>query len=78
MKTPPPTVLYFASGNAHKVAEMGGLAARDGLGLEIVSARALGGMPSVVEDTGSFVGNARKKSPGAAIPRTTGELGTGR
>jgi len=55
-------VVYLASGNAHKVAEMAALAARDGLGLEILSAKALGGMPAVVEDTGTFVGNARKKA----------------
>lgn len=55
-------VIYLASGNAHKVAEMGALAARDGLAVEIVSAKALGGMPPVVEDTGTFVGNARKKA----------------
>jgi XTP/dITP diphosphohydrolase len=54
--------IYLASGNAHKVAEMGSLAVRDGLAVEIVSARALGGMPEVVEDTGTFRGNARKKA----------------
>ncbi|MEO0054541.1 MAG: hypothetical protein RLZZ50_488 [Verrucomicrobiota bacterium] len=54
--------IYLASGNAHKVAEMGALAARDGLGLEILSAKALGGMPAVEEDTGTFRGNARKKA----------------
>ena len=56
------TTIYLASGNAHKVAEMGALAERDGLGVGIVSAKALGGMPSVVEDTGTFEGNARKKA----------------
>lgn len=56
------TTIYLASGNAHKVAEMGALAARDGLAAEIVSAKALGGMPAVEEDTGTFVGNARKKA----------------
>ncbi len=30
--------------------------------MEIVSARAVGGMPEVAEDTGTFVGNARKKA----------------
>jgi XTP/dITP diphosphohydrolase len=55
-------VIYLASGNAHKVAEMGALAVRDGLAVEIVSAKALGGMPEVVEDTGTFRGNARKKA----------------
>ena len=52
----------MASGNAHKVTEMGALAARDGLAVEIVSAKALGGMPAVAEDTGTFEGNARKKA----------------
>jgi XTP/dITP diphosphohydrolase len=56
------TTIYFASGNAHKVAELGALAAREGLAVEIVSAKALGGMPTVAEDTGTFVGNARKKA----------------
>ena len=56
------TVIYLASGNAHKVAEMGALAARDGLGVQILSAKALGGMPAVAEDTGTFAGNARKKA----------------
>lgn len=58
--------LYLASGNAHKVAELQTLAnhspASRLLQVEIVSARAVGGMPSVAEDTGTFVGNARKKA----------------
>ena len=54
--------LYLASGNAHKVSEMNALARADGLDVEIVSAKAVGGMPSVEEDTGTFVGNARKKA----------------
>jgi XTP/dITP diphosphohydrolase len=58
--------LYFASGNAHKAAELQALADRSaasrGRGLEIISARAVGGMPAVVEDAGTFVGNARKKA----------------
>jgi XTP/dITP diphosphohydrolase len=62
METTNKTVIFLASGNAHKVAEMAALAERDGLGVEIRSAKALGGMPSVVEDTGTFVGNARKKA----------------
>ena len=61
MKTTP-TTIYLASGNAHKVSEMRALAARDGLAVEILSAKALGGMPPVAEDTGTFVGNARKKA----------------
>ena len=54
--------LYLASGNAHKAAEMNTLARAGGLALEIVSAKTVGGMPPVVEDTGTFTGNARKKA----------------
>jgi XTP/dITP diphosphohydrolase len=53
---------FLASGNAHKVAELQSLAHASGLPIEIVSARAVGGMPSVEEDTGTFIGNARKKA----------------
>ena len=54
--------LYFASGNAHKAGELQTLATKEGVAVEIVSARAVGGMPAVAEDTGTFVGNARKKA----------------
>jgi XTP/dITP diphosphohydrolase len=54
--------LYLASGNAHKVQEFQALADASGLELEILSAKAAGGMPQVVEDAGTFVGNARKKA----------------
>lgn len=54
--------VFLASGNAHKVAELQVLANASQLPLEIVSARAVGGMPPVVEDAGTFVGNARKKA----------------
>lgn len=58
--------LYLASGNAHKAAELQQLADESPAGrllrIEIVSARAVGGMPAVVEDAGTFVGNARKKA----------------
>ncbi|HRE06202.1 MAG TPA: non-canonical purine NTP pyrophosphatase, partial [Opitutaceae bacterium] len=54
--------LHLASGNAHKVAEFQALVAASGLPVEIVSARAVGGMPPVDEDAGTFVGNARKKA----------------
>ena len=57
---------FFASGNAHKATELQGLAdastATRRLEIQIVSARAVGGMPHVEEDTGTFVGNARKKA----------------
>ncbi|MBS0663532.1 MAG: RdgB/HAM1 family non-canonical purine NTP pyrophosphatase [Verrucomicrobia bacterium] len=54
--------LHLASANAHKVAEFSALAEEAGLPVEIVSARAVGGMPPVVEDTGTFAGNAAKKA----------------
>lgn len=54
--------LFLASSNAHKAAELQSLADAARLPLEIVSARAVGGMPPVDEDTGTFVGNARKKA----------------
>ncbi|HUR60263.1 MAG TPA: RdgB/HAM1 family non-canonical purine NTP pyrophosphatase [Opitutaceae bacterium] len=54
--------LFIATGNAHKVAELQALATASRLRVEIISARAVGGMPAVVEDTGTFVGNARKKA----------------
>lgn len=54
--------LYLASGNAHKADEMNALALASGLDVEIVSAKAVGGMPPVAEDTGTFAGNARKKA----------------
>jgi len=54
--------LHLASGNPHKVSELQTLADAARLPVEIVSARAVGGMPSVAEDTGTFAGNARKKA----------------
>src|SRR4051794_39483773 len=59
--------LHLASGNLHKAAELAALALASSEALhtqpiEIVSARAVGGMPHVDEDTGTFVGNARKKA----------------
>lgn len=57
--------VYLASGNAHKVQEFRALASAAGeLGakLRIHSAKEVGGMPHVVEDTGTFEGNAGKKA----------------
>lgn len=55
-------IFYLASGNAHKVMELQSLAAASALPVQIHSARAVGGMPEVVEDAGTFSGNARKKA----------------
>jgi XTP/dITP diphosphohydrolase len=54
--------LHLASGNLHKLQEMAALAAAGGPAVQLVSARDVGGMPPVEEDTGTFVGNARKKA----------------
>ncbi len=55
-------IFYLASGNAHKVAELQSLANASAVAATIRSAREVGGMPEVEEDTGTFVGNARKKA----------------
>jgi XTP/dITP diphosphohydrolase len=64
--------LYLASGNPHKAAEFQAMAdalrAGHGARVEVVSAAEIGGMPPVEEDTGTFVGNARKKAA-ALYPR---------
>jgi XTP/dITP diphosphohydrolase len=54
--------LFLASGNTHKAQEFQALADASGLPLEILSAKTIGGMPQVEEDTGTFTGNARKKA----------------
>ena len=54
--------LHLASGNPHKTAELQSLADASGVPVEIIPARAVGGMPAVVEDAGTFAGNARKKA----------------
>jgi XTP/dITP diphosphohydrolase len=54
-----PTQIHLATGNAHKAREFQALADASGLGLRIVPAEK---MPVVVEDTGTFAGNARKKA----------------
>src|SRR5688572_14201789 len=62
MDSPPaprPDTIHLASGNAHKAQEFQRLADVSGLHLRIVPAAA---MPEVVEDTGTFAGNARKKA----------------
>ncbi|MEO6993152.1 MAG: RdgB/HAM1 family non-canonical purine NTP pyrophosphatase [Lacunisphaera sp.] len=51
--------IYLATGNAHKVREFQQLAAATGTPIEFVRPES---MPTVVEDTGTFVGNARKKA----------------
>lgn len=52
-------VIHLATGNAHKAEEFQRLADESGLDLRIVLANP---MPGVVEDAGTFAGNARKKA----------------
>jgi XTP/dITP diphosphohydrolase len=54
-----PAVIHLASGNPHKAQEFQRLADEAGLGVRIVPAAP---MPSVVEDAGTFAGNAEKKA----------------
>jgi len=51
--------IHLATGNAHKVQEFQRLAAVASLNVDFVRAAS---MPGVVEDTGTFIGNARKKA----------------
>ena len=62
--------IHLATGNAHKVGEFQRLAAESGLVVEIVPAAK---MPAVVEDAGTFAGNARKKAQAlqALLPADT-------
>lgn len=53
------TTIHLATGNAHKVQEMQRLADASRLPVRIVPAAK---MPAVEEDTGTFIGNARKKA----------------
>ena len=56
-------LIYLATGNAHKAEEFSRLLRAHNLhDIEIKTAVALGGMPHVPEDTGTFVGNARQKA----------------
>lgn len=59
MADPRPAVIHLATGNRHKAEEFQRLADASGLALRIVPAAR---MPEVVEDAGTFTGNARKKA----------------
>ncbi|MDP2137019.1 MAG: non-canonical purine NTP pyrophosphatase, partial [Candidatus Didemnitutus sp.] len=56
-------IIHLASGNAHKVQEMQRLAAAHAATARLgVTVSPAAKMPDVVEDAGTFVGNARKKA----------------
>ena len=54
--------LIIATGNTHKVEEFDRLFAAAGLPVKAHSAKLVGGMPRVVEDSGTFEGNAMLKA----------------
>lgn len=61
--------IFLASGNARKAEEIQAMADASqsgqppgGFRVEVVPASEVGGMPEVQEDTGTFLGNARKKA----------------
>lgn len=54
--------IHLASGNAHKLAEFRALAAAYPPARGAIDLRPAVHMPPVAEDTGTFVGNARKKA----------------
>lgn len=58
----PPLRLILATGNAHKAEEFARLFAEAGLRAEVLTAKAVGGMPPVAETAGTFAGNARLKA----------------
>jgi XTP/dITP diphosphohydrolase len=68
--------IILASGNVHKVAEFRHLVHSSGLPLTIDAAQTVGGMPPVVEDSGTFAGNAGKKARAlfARLPPNTWAL----
>lgn len=59
-------VVYLASNNQHKCIELQRLAQADICRIKLRSASSLGGMPAVVEDAGTFEGNALKKAKALA------------
>ncbi len=54
--------LVIATGNAHKVEEFDRMFAACGLPVKACSAKTVGGMPKVAEDSGTFEGNAMLKA----------------
>ncbi|WP_309382070.1 RdgB/HAM1 family non-canonical purine NTP pyrophosphatase [Cerasicoccus frondis] len=54
--------IIVATGNAHKTGEIAAALERAGVRIEVVSAKAVGGMPEVEENAVTFAGNARLKA----------------
>jgi XTP/dITP diphosphohydrolase len=62
-------LIHLASGNPHKAEEFQRLADASGLAIRVVPASP---MPEVVEDAGTFIGNARKKAQALAATLPAG------
>lgn len=54
--------LHLATGNAHKIEEVRAILAGSGVRIDVLGPEAVGGMPAVEEDAGTFAGNALKKA----------------
>jgi len=57
--------IVAATNNKHKLVELKAILSQ--LGIEVLSAAEVGGIPDVVEDADTFVGNASKKATESAI-----------
>ena len=57
--------IVAATNNQHKLVELKAILSQ--LGIEVLSAAEVGGIPDVVEDADTFVGNASKKAIESAI-----------
>ncbi|NEQ70298.1 MAG: RdgB/HAM1 family non-canonical purine NTP pyrophosphatase [Symploca sp. SIO2D2] len=64
--------LYLATGNAKKLKELQAIISEAELPIQVENATALGGMPEVEEDAGTFSGNALKKAK-ALLARASGD-----
>ena len=60
------TPIYLASGNAHKAEEIAAMFRDHGLSNPLFSANAIGGLPDVDENAGTFAGNALLKAQALA------------
>lgn len=71
-----PQKLYLASGNAHKAVELSRLLAAEGMNVEVLSAREIGGMPDVDENAATFEGNGVLKAMALfpSVPQGCGVL----
>jgi len=65
--------LYLATGNQNKLRELQEMLRDSGLPIEALAADSIGGMPKVLEDQDSFLGNALKKARALAARLREGD-----